>query len=98
MVDEKDHWISEGMSMDEDKKTPDFFAAAKAKQAYNELEAAYFEMFDEGLAAGQPGGMTKARLKDHFIQQREMGDEEAKSITNQIDYMFLRWQIIRGYA
>jgi len=83
--------------MDEE-KTPDFFAAAKAKQAYNELEAMYFEMFDDGLASGQPGGMTKARLKDHFIQQRELGDEEAKSITNQIDYMFTRWQFIRGYA
>ena len=83
--------------MDEE-KAPDFFAAAKAKQVYNELEAMYFEMFDDGLASGQPGGMTVARLKDYYVQKMEMGEEDVHTISNQIDYMFKRWQIIRGYA
>jgi hypothetical protein len=71
---------------------PEFFKQAKSKLAYQELEKAYFGAFDMAQSLGLPLGFAIAQMKD-ILHKEEDGE---KRLDYQIDYMFRRWQMIRG--
>lgn len=81
--------------MDEVKEpdpAPEFFKQAESKLAYQDLEKAYFGAFDKAQALGIPMGFAIAQMKDTLHST----EDEEKRLDHQIDYMFRRWQMIRG--
>jgi hypothetical protein len=72
---------------------PEFFKKAEEKLAFEKCEEAYFSMFDKAAGNGIPPGYVLAMAKDSLCTD---SDGNFRVITAQLDYMFLRWQYVRG--